>query len=79
MFEEKCTHNMQVFSKVSIYSITKAVAEFQHNFDSVSRKFVQFKLLASPRGFEPPTPGLGIPCSIRLSYGDAIQNDKPIP
>ncbi len=22
-----------------------------------------------PGGLEPPTPGLGIPCSIRLSYG----------
>ena len=24
---------------------------------------------APPGGLEPPTPGLGIPCSIRLSYG----------
>ncbi len=30
------------------------------------------KRLARPRGFEPPTPGLGILCSIRLSYGRAV-------
>ena len=27
-------------------------------------------LLASPAGFKPTTPGLGILCSILLSYGD---------
>lgn len=26
--------------------------------------------MASPRGFEPPAPGLGNLCSIQLSYGD---------
>ncbi len=29
----------------------------------------RFTIKAPPGGLEPPTPGLGIPCSIRLSYG----------
>jgi hypothetical protein len=34
-------------------------------------------LLASPRGFEPPTSGLGNRCSIRLSYGDVAADIAP--
>ena len=29
-----------------------------------------FRSMASPAGFEPTAPGLGILCSILLSYGD---------
>ncbi|SCA57001.1 hypothetical protein MTBPR1_40024 [Candidatus Terasakiella magnetica] len=35
------------------------------------RLYKEEKEMATPRGFEPPTPGLGILCSILLSYGVA--------
>jgi len=36
----------------------------------VDADFNAWKDLASPAGFEPTAPGLGILCSILLSYGD---------
>ncbi len=37
-------------------------------------------VVVTPRGFEPPTLGLGIRCSILLSYGAmAIANTKRCP
>ncbi len=36
-------------------------------------------LVASPAGFEPTAPGLGILCSILLSYGDLTDFQTVIP
>src|SRR5271165_7249831 len=37
---------------------------------SQTTRFSVLSRMASPAGFEPTAPGLGILCSIRLSYGD---------
>jgi hypothetical protein len=34
--------------------------------------FLSISYVASPAGFEPTAPGLGILCSILLSYGDRL-------
>jgi hypothetical protein len=43
-------------------------------FGCPSRSTKMLILLASPIGFEPTAPGLGILCSILLSYGDTQEN-----
>ena len=42
----------------------------QETFETVGNYYKLLIYMVSPAGFEPTAPGLGILCSILLSYGD---------
>ena len=56
--------------------VSTKVCGLTKKLQTLMNKGLQRCLLASMRGFEPPTPRLGGVCSIQLSYMDIYQNIK---